>query len=113
MAKHKQKLVELSCGVRSEVDAKIANLIVILNRNGIETRHSCQGRKQWRGYISMFAGRTRAKALGQWLLLNHGDLDLVIEISIHPHGYEQMTIRFQKKDIQKLEKMIHHYFAAN
>lgn len=112
MVKHKQKLVTLSCGVRSEVDAKIAGMIVILNRSGVETRHSCQGRNKWRGYVSMFAN-PRAKALGQWLIKNHGELELVIEIGIHPHGYEQMTIRFQKKDIEQLTTMIHHYFAAN
>lgn len=114
MAKHKQILVNLSCGVRSEVDAKIAPLIVLLNRNYVETRHSCQGNKasRGRGYVSMFAGRNRAKELGQWLVMNHGDLDLTIEVSIHPHGYEQMTIRFLKKDIEELTARVSLFFAT-
>lgn len=110
--KHKQTLVSLHCGVRCEVDKNIAGLIEHLNRNGLETRHSCEGRNgKWgsRGYVSLFA-TPNALGLAHYLLENGADIDGTIEIGVHPYGYKNLVIRWPKKNQKKLEALIHNYF---
>lgn len=107
---HKQILVNLRCGVRTMIDKNIAPLVGYLNTQGIETRHSCQGTKRYKAYVSMFA-TPLAKEMAHHLLENHGELDLDIELRIHPHGYEGLTIRFLKKDTRAVWYLVKRFFV--
>lgn len=112
MAKHKQELVELRCGVRSEVDTKIAPMIIAMNRRGIETRHSCQGTKKYRAYVSMFA-TPQAKRLAQFLIMARGGVPIQIELNTHPHGYEGLTLRFPREYIEEMIILVHRFFIQD
>lgn len=112
MAKHKQELVQLRCGVRSEVDVKIAPLIALLNHRGIETRHSCQGTKRTRAYVSMFA-TPQAKRLAQFLIMAHDDVPLAVEMGVHPHGYEDLVLRFPKRYIGEMRVLALRFFIQD
>lgn len=107
--KHKQVLITTSCGVRVEVDAKLAHIIRYLNMNHVETRHSCQGRKPFQAYISMFA-TPRALGLAHYLVDHGGEARVHIERDIHPNGYENLTLRWPSSDQEKFEDLVHKYF---
>lgn len=109
--KHKQSLISLQCGVRVEVDKGIASLIRFMNYSGLETRHSCQGKKPYgRGYVSMFA-TPRALGLAHYLIEHGSESRLVIERDIHPNGYDNVTFRWPMKKQQKFEDLVHKYFS--
>lgn len=108
--KHKQALVSLSCGVRCEVDKNLVSLIQYLNYKNIETRHSCEGRKYHKGYVSMF-GTPTALGMAHYLLEHGSEVRIIIERDIHPYGYENLTLRWPKKNQKNLETLIHNYFS--
>jgi len=109
--KHNQELVSLRCGVRCEVDKNIANLIKFLNDSGIETRHSCEGRKRIRGYVSMFATPI-SLGLAHYLLDHGGAIEVVVERAIHPLGYQNLTFRWPKKNQKAFEDLVRKYFRG-
>lgn len=106
---HKMVLVSLGHGVRCEVDANLVNILKFLNYNGIETRHSCEGRKRSRGYISMF-GTPKALGLAHYLIDNGSKVDVIIERCVHPTGYENLVIRWPKKNQKQFENLVRKYF---
>jgi hypothetical protein len=108
---HKQTLIPLACGVRCEVDKNIASLLMFLNQQlGIETRHSCEGKRRMRGYISMFA-TPEALRLAHYLLENSNDIH--IERHMHPYGYQNLVIRWKKPNQKKLEKLVKKHFTKS
>lgn len=108
--KHKQKLIDVGCGVRVEVDRGIADLIQSLNRNGFDTRHSCEGEGSWgRGYISMFA-TPKALGLAHYLVEHGSEAEVDIERRVHPKGYDNLTLRWPKKKWPEFETLVRKYF---
>lgn len=106
-------LISLSCGVRCEVDEKLEKLLVFLNKQPrIETRHSCEGTKKMRAYVSMYA-TPEAVALAHSLLENDGTIGIQIERDIHPYGYPGLVIRWRKQHQKKFEKLVKKHFSKD